>query len=61
MKAKTVNEARGGHRVLSPERILRDNSRVIINLLEEISKAYKVSKQDAAFALQQVLKNFSDR
>ncbi len=59
MKAKTVNEVRGGHRVLSPERILRDNSQSIINLLEKIAHAYNVSKEDAAFALQEVLKNFT--
>ena len=58
MNAKTVEESHKGHVVLSPERVLKDNSHIIINLLEKIANAYKVSKEDAAFALQQIMKNF---
>lgn len=57
MKAKLVNEMHGGHIVLSPELLLKNNRRDIQKLLDELSRAYKVSSEDAAFALQVVLKN----
>ena len=60
MKAKTVDESHKGRIVLSPDRVLRDNSHLIINLLEKIANAYKVSKKDAAFTLQQIMKKFID-
>ena len=46
------------HRVISTEKLLKTHSRAIKELLIQISKSYKISINDAAFAVSNALNRF---
>lgn len=54
-----INEnSLGGHRIISPKKILNNDRKDIENLLQIISKKYKISIEDAAFALSKTLQSY---
>ena len=59
IKEGGFNEQHKGHVVISPERLLQDNKRIINDTLKQLANAYGISIEDAAFALENALKKLS--
>ena len=57
-KISEDNIESGGHKVISPMLLLNNEKNDITNLLNMVSKKYKVSIKDAAFALTKTLEKF---
>jgi hypothetical protein len=49
------------HRMISIEKLLKTHSRSIQELLDHISKSYKISRGDAAFALSNAMQRLANR
>ena len=54
-----ISERQKGHVVISPDRILHNNKQLINDTLTRLAKAYDISIEDAAFALENALKRLS--
>lgn len=58
-----INETPAGtiaHRVISTEKLLNTHSRAIKELLNQISKSYNITRDDAAFAVANAMERIGE-
>lgn len=59
LKENEIHEINKGHRIIPAEKVIQDNRRSIDEILNQLARIYNISREDAAFALENAFKRLS--